>query len=156
MIYMPTKVGVDSVSAGLEISRLFTAAIAQLVRAQDCESWGRGFESRWPPQSSPFREAAGMKTVSPKLAEGGRTCRRRKLRLSRPTVRFAQSVGENGPYTTVSRNLLAVSINLFDPLLQVALRPHRRSGSELSLPKIPRMHATKLVHRANCLRSKRN
>jgi predicted GIY-YIG superfamily endonuclease len=28
----------------------FTAAIAQLVRAQDCDSWGRGFESRWPPQ----------------------------------------------------------------------------------------------------------
>lgn len=28
----------------------FTAVIAQLVRAQDCESWGRGFESRWPPQ----------------------------------------------------------------------------------------------------------
>ena len=27
----------------------FTAAIAQLVRAQDCDSWGRGFESRWPP-----------------------------------------------------------------------------------------------------------
>ena len=27
----------------------FTAVIAQLVRAQDCESWGRGFESRWPP-----------------------------------------------------------------------------------------------------------
>ena len=27
----------------------FTAVIAQLVRAQDCGSWGRGFESRWPP-----------------------------------------------------------------------------------------------------------
>ena len=27
----------------------FMAVIAQLVRAQDCESWGRGFESRWPP-----------------------------------------------------------------------------------------------------------
>jgi hypothetical protein len=26
-----------------------TAVIAQLVRAQDCGSWGRGFESRWPP-----------------------------------------------------------------------------------------------------------
>ncbi len=30
----------------------FTAAIAQLVRAQDCDSWGRGFESRWPPHFS--------------------------------------------------------------------------------------------------------
>lgn len=28
----------------------FTAVIAQLVRALDCESRGRGFESRWPPQ----------------------------------------------------------------------------------------------------------
>src|SRR4051812_43247941 len=36
---------------GLENFRVphFTAVIAQLVRAQDCESWGRGFESRWPP-----------------------------------------------------------------------------------------------------------
>src|SRR5438067_2218021 len=28
----------------------FAAVIAQLVRAPDCGSGGRGFESRWPPQ----------------------------------------------------------------------------------------------------------
>src|SRR3954469_4707476 len=33
----------------------FTAVIAQLVRAQDCESWGRGFESRWPPHFDGIR-----------------------------------------------------------------------------------------------------
>lgn len=33
-------------------ARQFAAAIAQLVRAQDCDSWGRGFESRWPPHFS--------------------------------------------------------------------------------------------------------
>ena len=39
----------------------FTAVIAQLVRAQDCESWGRGFESRWPPHfdSEDVRENQG-------------------------------------------------------------------------------------------------
>lgn len=44
-----TKEGVDSTGPGRDFVRLSTAAIAQLVRAQDCDSWGRGFESRWPP-----------------------------------------------------------------------------------------------------------
>jgi hypothetical protein len=40
---------VDSGVWLLSLLPLLTAAIAQLVRAQDCDSWGRGFESRWPP-----------------------------------------------------------------------------------------------------------
>lgn len=40
---------VDRGEGAREFRRPFTAVIAQLVRAQDCESWGRGFESRWPP-----------------------------------------------------------------------------------------------------------
>ena len=43
------ELGLDRVKAAREFLPLCTAAIAQLVRAQDCDSWGRGFESRWPP-----------------------------------------------------------------------------------------------------------
>ena len=45
------ELGLDSERSAREFLPLCTAAIAQLVRAQDCDSWGRGFESRWPPQS---------------------------------------------------------------------------------------------------------
>ena len=41
--------GVDRAVIGFDFVRLCTAVIAQLVRAPDCESGGRGFESRWPP-----------------------------------------------------------------------------------------------------------
>ena len=56
-------------------TRIFTAAIAQLVRAQDCDSWGRGFESRWPPH---FQSATTISAIahlkSPSTCRGMRTC----------------------------------------------------------------------------------
>ena len=40
---------VDRLARLLRFLASLTAAIAQLVRALDCDSRGRGFESRWPP-----------------------------------------------------------------------------------------------------------
>lgn len=51
ILRVPETKGIDTGPFGREFARLFTAVIAQLVRAQDCGSWGRGFESRWPPHS---------------------------------------------------------------------------------------------------------
>ena len=41
--------GVDRFSCTRDFLQLLTAALAQLVRALDCDSRGRGFESRRPP-----------------------------------------------------------------------------------------------------------
>ena len=56
----------------------FTAVIAQLVRAQDCESWGRGFESRWPPHFPPLRGEnvkQGCRSTWQPKHESDRICR---------------------------------------------------------------------------------
>ena len=49
----PAEEGVDRPRCGSNLRRFLAAAIAQLVRALDCDSRGRGFESRWPPHLLP-------------------------------------------------------------------------------------------------------
>ena len=74
ILRIPETKGIDTGPFGREFARLFTAVIAQLVRAQDCGSWGRGFESRWPPHSgirgAIFLISAGRETFIPKRLSG--------------------------------------------------------------------------------------
>ncbi len=60
---------VDSRGVAMDVPRSsFMAVIAQLVRAQDCDSWGRGFESRQPPFSLAFDAGHAFGCIACRMA----------------------------------------------------------------------------------------